>query len=83
MHRLIALLNAIGEKLLDAGIFRKRNVRPYIEQEPGLVPERSRMATVIAVLVIHYGSDALGMEPVSGTETGHPGSQDYNIGNCH
>src|SRR5215469_2333846 len=83
LDRLITLLNAVCEKLLDARILRKGNVRSHIEQEPGLVAKRSCMATVIAVLVIHNRSDTFSMEPVSGTETGHPGSQNCDSGYCH
>ena len=83
LHSLVLLINALGEKLLNAGILGKRNVGAHVEQEPGFVAEGGGVAAIIAVFVVHHRRDALGMQPVSRTESGHPGSQHDDVWRWH
>src|SRR5215831_3962299 len=76
LHRLILLINTVGEEILNAGILGKGNVRADVKQEVALTAERRRVPAMVRVLVVHDGRDALGVEPVRGTEPGHSASYD-------
>src|SRR5262245_41552249 len=79
LHSLIPLIDAIGEKVLDTGIFGKGNVRTLVKDEVGVVAERCRVAAIVTVPVVHYGRDARTVQSVSGTEPSHPSSKDDNV----
>ena len=42
-----------------------------------------RVAAMIVVLVVHHGSDALAVQPVSGAIPRHSTTDDYDIWCCH
>src|SRR3981189_2443069 len=79
----IALIHAIRVQVLNARIFCKGDVRPYIEDEAGLILDRCGMATVIAILVIHRRRDAFSMQPVRSPKPSHSRAEDNDIWFCH
>ena len=79
LHRLVLLIDTLGEEVLNARIFGKGNVWADVEEEPAVVPERRGVPAMVGILVVHYGRDALGLEPVCGTEPSHPASEDNNV----
>jgi hypothetical protein len=68
------LINAIREKVLKTRILSKRDVWAEVKHEIAFVPEGRRVATMVAVLVVHCGREAFRVEPVSSTEAGHSSS---------
>jgi hypothetical protein len=71
---LILLVNTISEEILYARIFGIGNVRTNVEEEAAVIAKRRGMAAMIVVLVVHHGSDALGVQPVSCAEPSHSAS---------
>jgi hypothetical protein len=80
-QRLVALLHAGGEELLDALDLGEGDVRTLVEEEALPVAVRGGMPAVIGVLLENDGLYGLVVEPVRRTETGHPRTQDRNL--CH
>ena len=54
-------------------------MRANIEQESAVVPKRRRVAAMVVILLVNHGCDALGVEPVCGTEPGHSTSHDDDV----
>src|SRR5512138_3897593 len=80
LHCLVLLIDTVGEEVLDALILGERNVWADVEEKAAIVAERRRMTAMVGVLVIHDGGDALGTEPIGGTESGHSASEDDDVG---
>src|SRR5712671_410516 len=58
-------------------------MRTHIEQKTSLITKRRRVTAIISVLVIHHRSDALAVQPMSGSEPSHPGSQYDDVWRWH
>ena len=78
LHGLVHPIDALGKQVLNAGIFGERNVRALIEYETA-VRERSRVAAVISILVVHNRRDAFVVKPVRRPVTTHSAAQDDYI----
>jgi len=76
---LILLIDVLGEQVLDSSVFCKRDVRTLIEQEVVLVSKRSRMPTVVRVLVIHNGPNIFTVEMTGGPESRHTRPENNDI----
>ena len=69
------LVNAVSKKLLKAFMLSKRNMRAFVEYVTTIVPKRSRMASMVAVLIVDYRWDSLLMEPIRSSKTCHARTQ--------
>ncbi len=77
---LVSLIHPLRQEILHTGVLGEGNVRADVEVEAAIVTERRRVAAIVRVLVVHHGRQALGVKPVSGTEPGHSGSKNNDVG---
>ena len=80
LYCLKLLVDTFGKKFLNAGIFGKGDMRANVKEKSALETEGCRVTAMIGVLVVHHRGDAFGMEAMSGTEPGHSGSEDNDVG---
>src|SRR5215469_10183496 len=83
LNRLILLIDAVSKEFLDARILGEGNVRTKVKQKARFVTEGRGMAAMVAILVVHRGGNALGMQLVSRTKPGHSSSEHDYVWVCH
>src|SRR5579862_9707522 len=74
-NHLKLLVNAVCKKLLKAFMFSERDMRAFVEYVAAIVPKRSRMASMVAVLIVDHRWDSLLMEPIRGSKPCHARTQ--------
>src|ERR1051325_9197311 len=77
------LVHTFGEKVLYTGILGEGDMRANIKHEPTIIAKRGRVPSVVGVLVVQDGCNALLVQPISGTESGHSSSKYEDIGIVH